>query len=129
MNPWQEDVERFHWFVCDIPPSHTRTVDFHRPELRTALIKEEAKELRRAIEARDMVATVDGLVDLLVVTISTAAEFGIDLDPFWSEVHRTNMAKLGGEVRADGKRLKPEGWEPPDLKSILTNHDRQKIAA
>lgn len=39
-------------------------------------------------------------------------------DLIWHEVHKTNMAKsLGPKV--NGKQLKPEGWEPPNIKSIL----------
>jgi predicted HAD superfamily Cof-like phosphohydrolase len=44
---------------------------------------------------------------------------GCDLDPFFREVHRTNMAKVGGPIRADGKRLKPEGWQPPRIREML----------
>jgi predicted HAD superfamily Cof-like phosphohydrolase len=29
------------------------------------------------------------------------------------------MAKAGGPTRADGKKLKPEGWEPPRIKEML----------
>ncbi len=38
---------------------------------------------------------------------------------FWDEVHRSNMAKVGGPIRGDGKRLKPEGWTPPDVAGVL----------
>ena len=39
-------------------------------------------------------------------------------DLIWREVHKTNMAKsLGPKV--NGKQLKPEGWEPPNIKAIL----------
>jgi predicted HAD superfamily Cof-like phosphohydrolase len=41
----------------------------------------------------------------------------------WDEVARSNLAKISdnGKVlkRNDGKVLKPEGWTPPDIKSIL----------
>jgi predicted HAD superfamily Cof-like phosphohydrolase len=59
------------------------------------------------------------MCDLLCVVYGTAAEFGIDLAPFWQEVHRTNMAKAGGPIREDGKRLKPSGWRPPDIAGVL----------
>lgn len=88
-------------------------------ELRAALIYEEAGETCSAIEAGDLVGAIDGLCDLIYVALGTAVEFGIDLAPFWAEVHRSNMAKVGGPVREDGKRMKPPGWTGPDLARVL----------
>lgn len=67
----------------------------------------------------DFPEAIDGLIDLLYVVFGAAVAWGVDLDPFFTEVHNANMAKLGGETRADGKVLKPEGWTPPDIKGIL----------
>ncbi len=45
------------------------------------------------------------------------------LDPVFDEVHAANMNKVGegGKVlrSATGKVLKPEGWVPPDVESVL----------
>jgi predicted HAD superfamily Cof-like phosphohydrolase len=43
----------------------------------------------------------------------------VDLEPFFAEVHRANMAKLGGFRRADGKWMKPPDWTPPDIEGLL----------
>lgn len=43
---------------------------------------------------------------------------GVDLKPFFMEVHRTNMNKLQGPKREDGKQLKPEGWKPPRIRAM-----------
>ncbi len=112
----QRDVEEFHR-ALDIPIGETPAI--RRPELRAALIEEEARETVTSIRLGDLVEAIDGLCDLLCVTYGAAIEFGIDLRPFWDEVHRTNMAKQGGPVREDGKRLKPGGWTPPDIAGIL----------
>jgi hypothetical protein len=108
----QYQVEEFHRTfkhpVGDAPA-------IRRPELRVKLIREEAKETCDAIEAGDLVEAVDGICDLLYVTIGAAIEFGVDIEPVFDEVHRSNMAKVGGPVRADGKTLKPEGWKKPDI--------------
>lgn len=116
----QRDVEDFHRVVVGIPDSETPAI--RRPELRAELIREEAQETVDAILAGDLIGDIDGMCDLLCVTYGTAAEFGIDLAPFWDEVHRSNMAKVGGPVREDGKRLKPEGWTPPDIAGVLEAH-------
>ena len=63
------------------------------------------------------------LVDLLYVVYGTGSEFGIDLDKCFAEVHRSNMTKLGDDgkpvVREDGKFLKSDRYEKPNLKRIL----------
>jgi len=61
------------------------------------------------------------LVDVIYVFIGTALRYGIPLDAVWDEVQRSNMAKVSGDVRRrdDGKILKPEGWTPPDILSIV----------
>jgi len=90
-----------------------------RPDLRARLIEEEARETVSAIRNHDMIGAIDGMCDLLVVTYGTADEFGIYLPEFWAEVHSTNMAKAGGPIREDGKALKPEGWQPPNIEGVL----------
>jgi predicted HAD superfamily Cof-like phosphohydrolase len=113
----QRDVEAFHR-ALDIPVGDSPAI--RRPELRAELIREEARETVEAIERGDLIEAIDGLCDLLCVVYGAAAEFGVNLAPFWDEVHRTNMAKVGGPLREDGKRLKPEGWTPPDIAGVLS---------
>lgn len=43
---------------------------------------------------------------------------GVDLRPFFEEVHRTNMHKLKGPMREDGKQLKPADWKPPRIEAL-----------
>ena len=46
-------------------------------------------------------------------------EMGINGAPIAAEVHRANMAKVGGPISPQGKRLKPPGWTPPDIEGEL----------
>jgi predicted HAD superfamily Cof-like phosphohydrolase len=69
----------------------------------------------------DMIELADGMADLDYVVEGARIEFGIDGSPIAREVHRSNMAKIGGAVRADGKKLKPAGWTPPDVAGCLRN--------
>ena len=119
MNKYQQDVEDFHR-ACDLPVGdHIQLLSPERVELRRRLIKEETKEMRKGLKTDNMVEIIDGACDAIVVILGTLVEMGIDLDPFWDEVHQTNMAKKDGPVREDGKKLKPPGWVPPDLKREL----------
>jgi predicted HAD superfamily Cof-like phosphohydrolase len=88
-------------------------------ELRIRLIEEEAAEFAAAARANDVVGAIDALCDLLYVTYGAAVSLGVDIEPFFNEVHRSNMAKVGGMRRPDGKWLKPTDWQPPDLARIL----------
>ena len=91
--------------------------------LRIRLIKEELEELIVAIKADKLDQVADALGDLLYVVYGAGVSFGIDLEPVFNEIHRTNMMKEGGRRRKDGKHLKPVNWQPPDIKSILQKQE------
>ena len=57
----------------------------------------------------------------IYVEIGTALQLGIPLDRVWTEVHRSNMAKVADGVVLNemGKVQKPEGWEPPDVEKAV----------
>ena len=85
------------------------------------LIKEEVQELE---DSRHPVSDLDALIDILVVTIGAIHSMGADAEGAWNEVMRTNFAKIDpdtGKVRKreDGKVLKPQGWQPPELERFL----------
>ena len=88
-------------------------------KLRVNLIEEEYDELMDAIRMGNLIEIADACADLVVVVVGTAIAYGIPFSDVWDEVHRTNMAKVSGPVREDGKRLKPEGWTPPNIARIL----------
>ena len=86
------------------------------------LIQEEVQELEEATCQEEQ---LDALTDILVVTIGAIHSMGADGEGAWNEVMRTNFAKIDedtGKVRKreDGKVLKPEGWQPPNLKPYLS---------
>lgn len=72
----------------------------------------------------DIVEAGDALADLTYVTEGSGWTLGIPLNDVFREVHRSNMAKADPvtgkpNVTDDGKVLKPEGWTPPDVASVL----------
>jgi predicted HAD superfamily Cof-like phosphohydrolase len=86
-----------------------------------SLIKEEVQELDDSSTRED---DVDALIDIMVVTIGALWSIGVDVEGAWKEVHNSNMAKVDAGTgvvlrREDGKILKPEGWQPPNLKQYL----------
>jgi len=99
------------------------TFDIDDDRLCAHLIKEEYREMMDAWAQEDMAEFADGIADLIYVLVFSAHAYGIPIEEVWDEVQRTNMAKFpDGKVlrrESDGKILKPEGWTPPDIKSIL----------
>jgi predicted HAD superfamily Cof-like phosphohydrolase len=93
--------------------------DVHR--LRVNLIDEELAELRNAGETHDLVEIADALGDLLYVVYGTAVTYGIDLEPVFSEIHRSNMSKGESDAaaRCDGKVLKGPNYSPPRVAEVL----------
>lgn len=95
-------------------------------DLRIKLLTEEFNEYNTAEAENDLVEIADALADIIYIACGTAVAYGIPLDKVFAEVHRSNMAKLGPDgkpiYRDDGKVLKPAGWTPPNVKSILDAH-------
>lgn len=115
-NPFK-DQEKF-MTACDQTVGEINSQQFI---LYKKLIAEEFKELQ---DATNQLEQLDALIDILVVTIGAIHSMGADGEGAWREVMRTNFAKIDehtGKVRKreDGKVLKPEGWQPPDLKRFL----------
>ena len=93
-------------------------------ELRIKLLKEEVEEYAEAARAGDLVEVLDALADIGYILAGTIINHGMQhiYDHAFDEVHRSNMAKLvDGKVlrREDGKVMKPEGWQPPNLAQFL----------
>lgn len=91
--------------------------------MRFSLIDEEFNELVDALGNLDIVEVADALADLVYVIYGAALTIGIDLDACIDEVHRSNMSKLDADgkpiFREDGKILKSDLYEPPNLESVL----------
>jgi predicted HAD superfamily Cof-like phosphohydrolase len=106
-----------------------QTVDTYNHDqfhLYKRLIGEEVSELIHAIQKSDRTEQLDALIDILVVTAGAIHSLGVDGESAWDEVMRTNFAKVDpvtGLVkrREDGKILKPDGWQPPNLAQFVKN--------
>lgn len=119
-----DDVAAFHRATDTPILDGPRFPSEDRIRLRESLITEEYDELFRALANCDLIEAADAMADLIYVIVGTALEFGVPLDRVWDEVQRSNMAKVDpatGKVRKreDGKVLKPEGWQPPDIFRVL----------
>ena len=87
--------------------------------LRIRLIREEFDELIIALHQKDLIETADALGDLMYVILGTGVACGIDLEPVFEEIHRSNLTKVGGYKREDGKWIKPDSYSPANIASVL----------
>ncbi|MFJ9380852.1 hypothetical protein [Streptomyces sp. NPDC101455] len=91
----------------------------HRGEL----LAEEAAEVSEVSVSGPLDRLAHELADVVYVAYGTALVHGVDLDAVIAEIHRANMTKIGpdGEIarRADGKVLKGEYYEAPDVSGVL----------
>ncbi len=106
---------KFEIVLSDVPA----LPDAATRDLRVRLIEEEFSELKEALVKQDLVGIAKELADLLYVVYGTAVSYGIDMGPVFREVHRSNLSKVGGYKRADGKWVKPPTYSPAQLEPVL----------
>ena len=116
----QQMVLKFHK-EFDIHIAETPSVaDEKTQALRVRLIQEEFDELKEAFKKNDLPHIAKELADLLYVVYGTAISYGIDMEPVFQEVRRSNMSKVGGYKREDGKWVKPANYSPANIAPILS---------
>ena len=117
-------VDEFHRTFDIVTNQAPTVVDGRTRELRVKLIQEEFDELKEALASDDLPAIAKEMADLLYVVYGTAVSYGIDMDPVFREVHRSNMSKVGGYKREDGKWVKPATYSPARIEPILAEQGK-----
>lgn len=127
-----ERLSEFHRAVGQPPPTRPTVPSIGLLALRHTLIQEESAEVSAEFSA--LAARLDGegplspldlaplaheLADLLYVTYGALDQLGLDAEAIFAEVHRANLSKASGPRRADGKQLKPPGWQPADVRAVI----------
>lgn len=145
----QQDVARFMHFVCKVDFTNKMKPNCPtRAEIRLCLrlINEELSELTEAMwclspsaqealrldirkmheatgtyqQVTDKLAEVaDGLGDLLYVVLYAANIYGIDMEPIFQEIQRSNISKVGGTKDEYGKLIKPPTYSPANIGPII----------
>jgi len=119
MTDEQAMVEAFHSKFGIVMQTAPMDLNEETKQLRVRLIQEEFEELKEAMAAGNLAAVAKEMADLLYVTYGTAVSYGIDMEPVFREVHRSNLSKVGGYKRTDGKWVKPPTYSPADIESIM----------
>lgn len=140
-NDAQEDVIEFMLKAGQECPNSPKIPGQDVRLLRVKLVAEELVELAEGLGVKiainggsvqvwhdesivpNLLLSYDAVLDLTVVTVGAAVAMGLDMQPGWKEVHRSNMTKfIDGHRREDGKWVKGPSYSPANLQPII---DRQ----
>jgi predicted HAD superfamily Cof-like phosphohydrolase len=119
MTDEQSMVEEFHKKFDILVQTSPTDASEETKRLRIRLIQEEFDELKESMAEGNLAALAKEMADLLYVVYGTAVSYGIDMDPVFREVHRSNLSKVGGYKREDGKWVKPPTYSPADIEPLL----------
>lgn len=109
------------------PETAHRLTDVRTLDFRRKFLQEELDEFEEAYLALDDAKAFDALIDLVYVAMGTAHLLGYPWEEGWAAVQRANMQKVRAESSDDARSVrrheldvvKPEGWEPPDIRKVL----------
>lgn len=119
------DVIDFHNKYGLVYTGKVRPLDKSTQAYRIHFLEEELNEFIQSANLDDTVGMADALIDIVYVAMGTAYMMGLPWQKLWDEVQRTNMNKIRATDANQSKRknlldvIKPEGWEPPNLKAII----------
>lgn len=90
------------------------------------------EEINEFLEADEIVEQADAMIDVMYFALGTLVEMGIKPDSLFQIVQNANMAKLWPDGKphynAEGKTIKPSGWEDPHNK-LKAEIERQMLSA
>lgn len=118
-----DQVKEFHILMNQPVLEKPQIPNMDRALLRVALIQEELNELKEAIEAGDVVESLDALGDLQYVVSGSILEFGMEdifLDAF-AEIHRSNMSKACPDI--EDAKLTQKHYLEKGAETYITERD------
>lgn len=99
----------------------------------TRIVIEPRVEDNGSLKTPDITEMADALGDIDYVTQGAALVFGIPLNAVGTEIHASNMSKLGADgqpiYREDGKILKGPNYFKPKIGDLLSSHSDAVLAA
>jgi predicted HAD superfamily Cof-like phosphohydrolase len=112
---WGEAVHDLPWLKPYRSPMTPSYVQLH---VRATCISQTVLDMN--FNLVDSEAVIEGYQKIVLLARDGLAECGLDGEPLFNEVHRSNMTKfIDGRRREDGKWLKGPGFEPPQLQRLI----------
>lgn len=124
------EVHLFHRKMGLAHPKIPQLLDEDDRRRRVRFMLEELNEFIKACEENDLPNAADALIDLVYVVMGTGVMMGLPWQALWDAVQYANIRKE--RVLDDGSHhfgvMKPVGWEPPNLKTILDRYTDLTLA-
>lgn len=117
----QKSVEEFYNKLVSPEFVKNKKLQLLRDErrlLRVSLLVEEVAEFSEAVRNDKPLEIIDAICDCIYILLGTAIEMGVDIEPFFNEIHRSNMTKTNF-IDSSGKILKGKEYSPPNLEQFL----------
>lgn len=86
-----------------------------------AALQEEVDELAEAVDEGDLGHVAHEAIDVIYTALSLLAVHGIRPEAAWDAVHAANMEKVPDPRGPAYKAVKPPGWRPADVDSIVAD--------
>lgn len=126
MNNEQRMVREFHKKFGFTINDNPTIISEELGNVRQAHTLKEVEELKEAMDNKDLIEIADALVDIQYFIYGTAIAYGIDLEPCFAEIHRSNMSKDRPDPTqyVDAKAVKGPNYSPPNLTQCLFRINR-----
>jgi predicted HAD superfamily Cof-like phosphohydrolase len=115
----QEKVRLFHEKHGYSAPDRPTLIAGGDADVRYKVMREELEEYMRAQDHDDLTEVADALADLLYTVLGTAVVHGIDVQPIFDEVHRSNMTKDAAPPEEPNRPFKGPAFERPRLAELI----------
>jgi len=121
-------MSELHELACTVTDNRDDSLDLMKGCLGTI---DECKNYDYPNEVTLIGAQADSMVDAWYYMLNTAAKHGMNLSKLFDVVHASNMAKrdpnTGQFIRreSDGKIIKPDGWQPPNIDEEILRQFRE----
>lgn len=119
MNKEQKAVREFHEKFGFTINNHPTIVPIELYSVREGHTYDEMKELKEAVDDKNIFKIADALGDIIYFIYGTAVAYGIDMEDVIAEIHRSNMTKDKPEGGGDKKAVKGKNYTPPNIGIIL----------
>jgi predicted HAD superfamily Cof-like phosphohydrolase len=115
----QEKVGAFHDKHAYANAEKPTLITGPEADVRYKVMREELEEYMRAQDRGDLVEVADAIADLLYTVLGTAVVHGIDMQPIFDEVHRSNMTKDAAPPNEPNRPFKGAAFERPRIAELL----------